>query len=106
MTLVDHLPMQVSVIGSVTAVLKLVSLVALMACVKPAQQFAANNGATAHQLMAIFGWDTLKMAEHYTRSADQQRLAMSAMRMLDTQEQTRTESCPTESPGGTISAKA
>ena len=27
---------------------------------------AANNGATAHQLMAIFGWDTLKEAEKYT----------------------------------------
>ena len=45
---------------------------------------AANNGATAHQLMAIFGWDTLKMAEAYTRAADQERLAESAMHMLET----------------------
>jgi hypothetical protein len=28
------------------------------------------------------GWDTLKMTEAYTRAADQQRLAASAMHML------------------------
>jgi integrase len=67
---------------------------------------AANNGATAHQLMAIFGWDTLKMAEAYTRAADQQRLAESAMHMLETSEQNGTESCPTEGPSGTISEKS
>ena len=33
--------------------------------------------------MAIFGWDTLKMAEQYTRSADQRRLAQAAMHMLE-----------------------
>jgi len=43
---------------------------------------AANNGATAHQLKAIFGWDTLKQAEVYTREADQKRLAATAMHML------------------------
>jgi hypothetical protein len=43
---------------------------------------AANNGATAHQLMAIFGWDTIKEAEKYTARVDQQRLAESAMHML------------------------
>jgi integrase len=72
---------------------------------KAGATIAANNGATAHQLMAIFGWRTLKMAEQYTRAADQQRLANAAMHMLDTREQTRTESCPTEAPGGTISEK-
>jgi hypothetical protein len=36
---------------------------------------AAENGATAHQLMATFGWDTLKQAEVYTKAADQKRLA-------------------------------
>jgi integrase len=44
---------------------------------------AANNGATSRQLMAIFGWDSIKMAELYTRAADQERLAESAMHMLD-----------------------
>lgn len=49
---------------------------------KAGATIAANNGATAHQLMAIFGWDTLKMAEQYTRAADQQRLAEAAIHML------------------------
>jgi integrase len=73
---------------------------------KAGATIAANNGATAHQLMAIFGWDTLKMAEQYTRAADQQRLAEAAMHMLDTREQKRTEPGPTELPGGTFSTKS
>ena len=44
---------------------------------------AANNGATARQLMAIFGWDTIKQAEQYTRKADQIKLAEAAMHLLD-----------------------
>jgi integrase len=73
---------------------------------KAGATIAANNGATAHQLMAMFGWRTLKMAEQYTRAADQQRLAEAAMHMLNTREQRRTESCPTEAAGGTFSAKS
>ena len=72
---------------------------------KAGATIAAENGATAHMLMAIFGWDTLKMAEGYTRAADQKRLAERAMHMLEAQERTRTEPCPTDPPGGTFSAK-
>ena len=72
---------------------------------KAGATIAANNGATAHQLMAIFGWDTLKMAEAYTRAADQERLAESAMHMLETPEQNDTEPGPTERAGGTFSEK-
>jgi site-specific recombinase XerD len=43
---------------------------------------AAENGATAHQLMAMFGWDSIKQAEHYTRKASQQKLATGAMHLL------------------------
>jgi integrase len=50
---------------------------------KAGATIAANNGATAHQLKAIFGWDTLKQAEVYTREADQKRLAEAAMHLLD-----------------------
>ena len=50
---------------------------------KLAATIAANNGATAHQLMAMFGWLTLKQAEHYTRRADQKRLAEDAMYLLE-----------------------
>jgi len=47
------------------------------------RNIAANNGATARQLMAIFGWDTIKQAEHYTRKADQRQLAEAAMHLLE-----------------------
>jgi len=43
---------------------------------------AAENGATAHQLMAIFGWETLRQAEVYTRSANPTLLAEQAMHLL------------------------
>jgi integrase len=72
---------------------------------KAGATIAANNGATSRQLMAIFGWDTLKEAERYTRGADQLRLAEAAMHMLEVPEQNGTEPCPTEVPGGTFSAK-
>src|SRR5262245_11830822 len=72
---------------------------------KAGATIAANNGATSRQLMAIFGWDTLKEAERYTRGADQRLLAEAAMHML-APEQNGTESCPTERPGGTFSAKS
>ena len=72
---------------------------------KAGATIAANNGATAHQLMAIFGWTTLKMAERYTREVDQRRLAETAMRLLEVAEQKRTEPSPTEGSSGTFSEK-
>ena len=50
---------------------------------KAGATIAANNGATSRQLMAIFGWDSLRMAEQYTRRADQQRLAEDAMHLIE-----------------------
>jgi integrase len=58
---------------------------------KAGATIAANNGATSRQLMAIFGWETLKEAERYTRAADQQRLAEAAMHLLEATEQNDTE---------------
>jgi integrase len=43
---------------------------------------AAEKGASERQLMAIFGWSTGKMAQHYTRSADRARLAHDAAQLL------------------------
>jgi integrase len=43
---------------------------------------AAENGATEHQLMAIFGWATSKEAEHYTKAAIRKKMAGDAMRLL------------------------
>jgi integrase len=44
---------------------------------------AVENGATAHELMAIFGWIDIKEAEIYTRAADRKRLAAQAMSKLE-----------------------
>ena len=49
---------------------------------KAGATIAADNGATAHQLMAIYGWSTLQQAELYTKKADQKRLAGGAMAMI------------------------
>jgi integrase len=43
---------------------------------------AAERGATERQLMAIFGWTTGRMAQHYTRAADRARLARDAAQLL------------------------
>jgi integrase len=43
---------------------------------------AAEAGATAHQLMAVFGWRSIKHAEAYTRGAERKRLAREAMHLL------------------------
>lgn len=49
---------------------------------KAGATIAALNGATTHQLMAIFGWESVKQAELYTRSASRIRLAGEAMHLL------------------------
>ena len=72
---------------------------------KAGATIAADNGATAFQLMAIFGWTDLRMAEKYTRKANQAKLARSAMHMLEAQEQNSIESCPTEDASGTFFEK-
>ncbi|MCK1641219.1 tyrosine-type recombinase/integrase [Bradyrhizobium sp. 157] len=51
---------------------------------KAAATRAAENGATAHELMAIFGWLSIKEAEVYTQAADRKRLAAQAMQKLGT----------------------
>jgi integrase len=49
---------------------------------KAGATIAAENGATPHQLNAIFGWTTLRQAEGYTRRANQERMASEAMSLL------------------------
>jgi hypothetical protein len=49
---------------------------------KAGATIAANNGATADQLMAIFGWDTLKDAEKYTAKGIS-RKALCSMGIID-----------------------
>jgi len=45
---------------------------------KTGATIAAENGATAHELMAMYGWSRLEMAELYTKEADKRRLAKGA----------------------------
>jgi integrase len=45
---------------------------------KAGATIAANAGATPHELMAMYGWARLAMAEIYTRDADRKRLARGA----------------------------
>jgi len=61
---------------------------------KAGATLAAENGATEHQLMAIFGWSSARMAELYTRKARKKRLAGAAMHLIST-EQTVDKDCPT-----------
>jgi hypothetical protein len=72
---------------------------------KAGATIAAENGATAHQLMAIFGWDTLKQAEVHTKAANQKRLAENSMHLIEATEQNGTESGPTFEASGTFSQK-
>jgi integrase len=56
---------------------------------KAAATRLANHGATAHELMAWFGWSTLREAERYTRTADRERLAHRAAAKLRTSSGTK-----------------
>jgi integrase len=49
---------------------------------KAGASIAAENGASEHQLMSIFGWATLKEAERYTRAAPRKKMAGDAMPLL------------------------
>lgn len=49
---------------------------------KAGATMSAENGATPHQLMAIFGWKTLSQAELYTKAVQQQLMAGGAMSLL------------------------
>jgi integrase len=49
---------------------------------KAAAARAAENGATTHELMAMFGWITLKEAERYTKAAQRKRLSGRAATLL------------------------
>ncbi|HEY4981260.1 MAG TPA: site-specific integrase [Pseudolabrys sp.] len=65
---------------------------------------AANHGASERQLMAIFGWSTGKMAQHYTRSADRVRLARDAAKLLMPEVQPENKNRP--HPGSGAGARA
>lgn len=65
---------------------------------------AAENGASERELMALFGWNTGKMAVHYTKAASQKRLAQEAAQLL-LPKRTRNKTARTPRPGAGASAK-
>jgi integrase len=69
-------------------------------------QRCAEEGATEHQLMALFGWASTKQAALYTRKASRVKLESEAAPLL--QGRIRNESVPlfpVMAPGGTKSGK-
>lgn len=50
---------------------------------KAGATIAAMNGATPHQLMAIFGWKKVSQAEHYTKKVDERELIKANMAKID-----------------------
>ena len=74
---------------------------------KAGATFAAEQGATEHQLMAIYGWSSPKQAALYTRAADRKRLVGDAIALVDPDYKAN-ESVPPEravASGGTMSGK-
>lgn len=49
---------------------------------KAGATIAANNGATEHELMAIYGWESPRQAALYTRQANRRMLAGRAMSLI------------------------
>ena len=50
---------------------------------KAGATIAAENGATEHELMAIYGWESPKQAALYTRRADRKRPAGDALGLVE-----------------------
>ncbi len=74
---------------------------------KAGATIAAENGATEHQLMAMYGWDSPKQAALYTKSANRKRLTADAMPLVDPDYKAN-ESVPPEravASGGTMRGK-
>lgn len=74
---------------------------------KAGATFAAEQGATEHQLMAIFGWNSPKQAARYTESVDRKKLVSEAMHLIDP-DYRENESVPliaAVEAGGTMKAK-
>ncbi|MGE5515117.1 MAG: tyrosine-type recombinase/integrase [Bacteroidota bacterium] len=74
---------------------------------KAGATIAAENGATEHQLMAIYGWESPKQAATYTKKANRKRLADAAMHLL-VPEQNTNQSVPPDAAkavGGTKQGK-
>jgi integrase len=64
---------------------------------KAGATLAAENGASASQLMAMFDWSIISQAEVYTRAADRKRMAGEAMGLINL-DQSANKDCRTFEP--------
>ena len=64
------------------AIAKLCINIVQSACASRSERCIASFPPT-HELMAIFGWQTVKEAERFTRSAERKRFSGSAKRLLN-----------------------
>lgn len=71
---------------------------------KAGATIAAENRATIHELMAMFDWSSPRMAEVYTKKAEQKRLAGGAMGLISL-DRIANEDCRTTEPGVVAPAK-
>jgi len=55
---------------------------------------AAERGATAHDLMAIYGWETLEQAQRYTKKVDRERLIERAIHLVQPEQKIDTNVAP------------
>jgi hypothetical protein len=58
---------------------------------KAGATLAAENGAIASQLMAMFDWSTISQAEVYTKAADRKRMAGEAMGLINLDQTTNND---------------
>lgn len=49
---------------------------------KAGATIAADNGASEHQLMALYGWESPQQAAHYTKKANRKRMAKDAAHLI------------------------
>lgn len=55
---------------------------------KAGATIAAEAGATDHQLMALYGWESPAQAAHYTKRANRKKMAGDAARLIDEDQKT------------------
>jgi integrase len=61
---------------------------------KTGATIAAVNGASAFQLMSVFGWQDAQQAVGYTREMERRKMAAEAMHLLVPEEQAGNKSVP------------
>lgn len=73
---------------------------------KAGATIAANDGASAKELMAMFGWTRIEMAELYTKEADKIRLARAASERIANSRPPHLEQSAADNPENEMKSRA